>query len=128
VGAPVAAFAVPLAPTPVAPLNATTVSDWSKPETRPCVDVTVTLVSAAGATARQISAVPGRTFVRRTSVHVRPAPVTVAVWPEVGPSDPTNATSTSPAAVVLNGAVVCAFLPSLNTVASIAIPAARARR
>src|SRR4051794_2367705 len=63
VGAPVAALAPALAPTPDAPLNASTVNDWSWVVGRTAsVDVMVTFVSGPGAVAVQISEVPGRTF------------------------------------------------------------------
>src|SRR5262249_21845279 len=56
---------------------------------------------------------------RLTNVHVRPAPETVNVWdPVVGPSDAAKATSTSPAAAVLNADVVRAPDPSEKTTLS----------
>src|SRR4051794_41726124 len=66
----------------------------------------LTLLSAVGATACQISAVPGWAFVRWRSVQVRLPPLTVAIdWPDarLGPSDATNATSSSPGLAVLSG-------------------------
>src|SRR5678816_3991806 len=82
-GAPVAPLAMAEAPMPDAPVNAITVSDWftGRPSTlvTDCVLVTVTLVSAAGAVAVQISATPRCTAARVTRVHVRPAPEMVSV-------------------------------------------------
>ncbi len=53
---------------------------------------------------------------------MRPAPVTVAVWPpEVGPSDATNATSRSSGAVVVIAGEVNVPLPSTLTVLSTVI-------
>src|SRR5262249_56500706 len=60
--------------------------------------VTVTLLSAAGATACQISAVPGRLLERDRSVQVSPPPVTEAMVcdePLPGPSAVINASSSS---------------------------------
>src|SRR4051812_46927519 len=81
------------APTPLAPVNATTLSDWltgaPKTEVTDCVLVTVTPVSAAGAVAVQISATPLCVAARCTRVQVRPAPDTVRVCvfvPVAGPS------------------------------------------
>src|SRR5438093_9900150 len=82
VGAPVLALAdrvAPIAPEPLipdvsTPLKVTTVID----DVVGCasVAVTATLVSGVGANARQISALPRWTFVRTTSSHVSPAPLT----------------------------------------------------
>src|SRR4051794_36820637 len=104
VGAPVAAFAEPVAPTPAAPWNATTVNDWSLVPTTANVEVTVTFVATPDAVAFQTSDVPGRVLVRRTNDHDNPPPLTVAVCPVVGPSADTNASSTSPGCAVENGA------------------------
>ena len=70
----------PLVPDQSVPLNATTVIDaavaW------PNVAVTVTLLNAVVAKARQISASPACPFARLTRAHVNPAPLTpVTVWP-----------------------------------------------
>ncbi len=89
------------------------------------VAVTVTLVNADGAKARQISAVPLCVFVRSTSTQVRPAPlmpVTVVFVPEMKSVD-TKARSSSFEAVVENAGVatvVLAAVPSFDTFASIA--------
>ena len=81
-GAPEAAFAVaiaPIAPDPFVPVVSTPVKlttvidDWTDWEN---VAVTVTLLNAAGAKARQISAVPDCVFVLCTSTQVRLAPET----------------------------------------------------
>src|SRR5881394_1756461 len=81
-----------------------------------CVAVTVALTSGAVAVAVQISAVPSFLLTRLTSVHSRPAPETVRVCLDApfGPSDDTNATRTSPASDVLNGAVTRVPVPSEN--------------
>ena len=81
-GAPpseLALLVAPIAPDPFVPdmstfEKLTTVSS----ESTACdiVAVTVTLVSADGANARQISLEPACTFVRPTSAHVRPPPAT----------------------------------------------------
>ena len=86
-----------LAPTPPAPVKATTVNDWAFPA-EPSTDWNVAPLRTFLATACHTSAVPGRVFVRHTKVHDRLAPETVAVWPPLaGPSEDTNATSRSPA-------------------------------
>jgi hypothetical protein len=92
--------------------------------------VTVTLLNGAAANARHISAVPRCVFVRCTSVHVSPPPVTLVtllfVPVEVDTSAPTNASSNSLEAVVENAevtAVVAAEVRSPNAVASTAMPA-----
>src|SRR5256712_3153929 len=82
VGAPATALPdaiAPIAPDPLVP----DVSTFEKlatviEDTTACdsVAVTAALLSAVGAKARQISLVPDCTFVRPTSAHVRPAPVT----------------------------------------------------
>ena len=100
VGAPVAALAdrvAPIAPEPFVPdvstpVKVTTTID----ETVGCaiVAVTPTLVSAAGANARQISVDPRWAFVRATSTHVSPAPVTpVDAFPGVVSSIATKASN-----------------------------------
>src|SRR5262245_48885382 len=94
----------PLTPDVSAPLKLTTViddaTDWAS------VAVTVTFVSGDAATARQISAVPRRTLVRSTSVHVKPPPLTLTTWlPAVTPSADTNARRSSFVAVVENAVV-----------------------
>src|SRR3954447_11390628 len=70
--APIAAD--PFAPEASAPLNATTVTDPAA--AADSVAVTDVPDTAAGAKARHTSAVPSCTFVRRTSCHAAPAPVT----------------------------------------------------
>lgn len=82
VGAPEAALKVavaPMAPEPLlpllsAPLNATTVIEAAA--LCAIFAVTLTLLKAAGANARQISASPGTLFARATNCHVNPAPLT----------------------------------------------------
>src|SRR3954470_14526197 len=95
------------APTPLAPVNATTLSDWltgaPKTEVTDCVLVTVTPVSTAGAVAVQISATPLCVAARCTRVGVGPPPdrVRVCVFgPVAAPSEAAKASSTSPAALV----------------------------
>lgn len=113
VGAPEEAlvlFVAPMAPEPPvpvvsAPVKVTTVSD----ETTLCESaaVTVMLLSVDGAKARQISDVPLCLLERRTSVHVKPPPVTlvtVVLDPEEK-SVATNAKRSSLAAVVENAEV-----------------------
>ena len=78
VGAPVAAFAVTDAPTPLAPRNDTTVSDCGYPA-KAGVEVTVAFVRTLVAVARQISEDPCCALTRFTSVQARPAPDTVRV-------------------------------------------------
>src|SRR5258705_12222700 len=101
-GAPDGAPAAPATPVPAALRNAITVSDPSKPE-RSGVAVTVWLVSVPVAFALQISDVPAWVLLRLTSVHVSPAPVTVALCPPApfGPSIATNASTASPAVGVV---------------------------
>lgn len=78
IGAPVAAFPVPVAPTTPegsTPVKVSTVIDaatlWDR------VAVTDTFVNTPDANARQISAVPRCTLVLSTSVHVKLAPFTL---------------------------------------------------
>ncbi len=127
VGAPVAPLAetvAPMAPEPFvpevsAPVKLTTVMD----DNTDCekVAVTVTLVRAAVAKARQISDVPGCVLVRCTRTQVRPppaTPVTVVVAAVPLPED-TKASSSSLAAEVENAAVarvVAVAVPSAKTV------------
>jgi len=91
------AAVAPIAPDPFVPevstlAKLTTVSDAGSDADS--VAVTVTLVNGAEAKARQISAVPRWTFVPRTEVHVRPAPVTpVTLIPVVVPPTPMNAST-----------------------------------
>src|SRR3954465_8096704 len=101
-------LAAAVAPTALAFLNATTPSDWliGAPlnNVTDCVLVTVALVSTVGAVAVQISDTPRDVPARWRGGQGRPPPVTVSVWvfvPVGNPSDPTSATSTSPATVVL---------------------------
>ncbi len=101
-GAPELAFALAVAPVALlpfvpdgsAPRKVTTVID----DATLCdkVAVTLTLVRADGVNARQISAVPSCTFVRRTKVQVNPAPVTLrTVTPLLMPSLAMNANRSS---------------------------------
>src|SRR3954471_2479622 len=101
------------APTPLAPVNATTLSDWltgaPKTEVTDCVLVTVTPVSTAGAVAVQISATPlcaaGRS--RRAQGGPAPARVGVGVWvPGGGPTGGARASASPPAALVEKAGVV----------------------
>lgn len=132
VGAPVAAFPVPVAPMapepplPVVsvPVKVTTVSEaaWLVDK----VAVTVALVSTAGAKARHTSDVPRCVLVRFTNVQVRlppVIPVTVVLVPELGPSLETNASNSSLVAVVVKAGVtivLAAVLLSFDAVLSIA--------
>jgi len=80
------------------------------------VDRTVTLASAVAAGACQISAVPACVLTRFTRVQVNPAPLTVSVCALLGgPSEAARATTSSPAAAVLNAAVVTVPFPSTDT-------------
>ena len=81
------------------PAKLTTVSDAAAP----CVSVAVTdaPLSVDAVNARQISLSPRCVFVRLTSVHVSPPPVTpLTVLPAVRSSAPTKATSSSLAPLV----------------------------
>ena len=79
------------------------------------------MVNGAGATAVQISDVPGCVLARRTSVHARPAPETVNAWLlDPGPSDAAKATRISPPTAVLNGGVVSVPVPSIEMTRSTA--------
>src|SRR3954452_23008890 len=83
-----------------------------------CVAVTVAFTNRAGATAVQISDEPNCALDRLTRVQVNPAPVTVNVCFNdvlVGPADAAKATSSSPAAAVLNAGVVRGPAPSEKT-------------
>ena len=132
-GAPEAAFAVavaPIAPDPFVPVvstpvKLTTVMDdctvWEK------VALTVALVSAVAAKARQISEVPSCVFVRCTRVHVRLPPVTPLTVVVVAVPFPLeiNASSSSleeEVEKVAVASVVAALVPSTKTVWSIATP------
>src|SRR5262245_58501064 len=120
-GAPDGALVWPTIPTPAAFLKATTTSDPWNPATPGC-DVTVTFVRMPFACAAQISDVPNWTLLRCTSVQVRPAPLTTAACRAVvGPSYPTNATSSAEAVVVENAGVVMVSLVSLKTETSMLI-------
>ena len=104
VGAPDAAPVEAVAPLTLvlAPVNDTTViAPTYEPFERAAV--TVTLLSAAGATACQISAVPGRLLERDRSVQVSPPPVTepIVCEPRPGPSVAMNASSSSFPCLVL---------------------------
>ena len=112
-GAPEAAFAVavaPIAPDPFVPVVSTPVKlttvidDCTVCEN---VAVTVTLLSTAGAKARQISAVPCCVFVLCTNTQVRLAPETPLTVVVVAVPFPLeiNASNNSLAAVVENEAV-----------------------
>jgi len=85
---------------------------------------TVTAESLVGAKARHTSAVPSCAFVRRTSVQVRPAPVTpVTVIPGDVASEATNASNSSASdAVEKDGDVMfaTAFERFVETVTSMA--------
>ena len=109
---------------PAALRNAITVSDPSKPE-RSGVAVTVWLVSVPVAFALQISDVPAWVLLRLTSVHVSPAPVTVALCAAAafGPSKATNASTASPAVVVVSAGDASVPLACLTTSLSIPIAA-----
>src|SRR3954454_18134655 len=94
-----------------------------------CVAVTVAFTNRAGATAVQISDEPNCALDRLTRVQVNPAPVTVKVCFNdvlVGPADAAKATSSSPAAAVLNAGVVRGPAPSEKTTVSTASGAATA--
>jgi hypothetical protein len=100
---------------PVLPANIITVNDAGL-DVEDSVAVTTALESAAGATADQISEVPRRVFTRRTSVHVDPAPDTVAACvPVLGPWADRNATIRSPA-LIGKPVVVRLPMPSEATV------------
>jgi hypothetical protein len=111
-GAPVAPDPAATAPTPLTPSMATTVRSWLYPDLDG-VEVTVALGRMPEAVAFHTSLSPDCPFSRFTSVHVSPAPVTVAVCrPDpAGPSEATNASSCSPAIAVWNGGVVTVPLP-----------------
>jgi hypothetical protein len=131
VGAPGFAFPLPVAPIAPdpfvpdvsTPLKLTTVIEaatlWE------IVAFTVTLDSFFGAKARQISAVPSCTFVRRTKTHVSPAPLTpVTVTLADLASVAMNASSNSFAEVVENDGDVMLVLEldeSVDTLISVAI-------
>ena len=97
-----------------------TVSDPSKPE-RSGVAVTVWLVSVPTAFALQISDVPAWVLLRLTSVHVSPAPVTVALCAAaaLGPSKATKASTASPAVGVVSAGDASVPLACLTTSRSI---------
>ena len=119
VGAPVAPLFDADAPGPAELAKATTVNAWRNPPTSG-VTVTVTLVSAVGASVAHTSEVPKRALVRRTSDQVSPAPETVVDCDAavVGPSLRTKAKSQRLVPVVLKAAVVCAPAPARLTVTS----------
>ena len=138
VGAPDAAFALataPIAPEPLVPLGSTPVKLMTVIDETTLwevVAVTVTLASAAGANARQISDAPRCTLLLFTSVHVRPPPVTVCTVVFVPPRESVaiRASSSSLPAVVENAGVAIVVLAaprSLNVVASMATAAAADR-
>jgi hypothetical protein len=112
VGPPEVEFAdrvAPIAPDPFVPLASAPVKLTTVIDADTDCDsdaVTVTLLSADGANARQISDVPSCTFVRATSCQVRDPPVTpVTVIEEAMPSVEMNASSTSFGAMVENALV-----------------------
>jgi hypothetical protein len=115
-----------LVPEKSTPENAMTVIDEVSGALVAKFAVRVAFVNGAGAKARQISAVPSCTFVRCTSCHVRPAPVTLATV--AGGSDavlspPTKASSSSLPRVVENAELVMLVLADATsdvTVVSIA--------
>jgi hypothetical protein len=76
VGAPVAAFVAAVAPTPLAPLYATTVNDCVN-AVFTSVEVTVTLLNAPADGAVHTSELPGCPVDRFANDHVSPAPDTV---------------------------------------------------
>src|SRR5260221_1261595 len=119
-GAPVAALVVTDAPTPPAPLKATTVSDSSKPEVD-WVAVIVAPLSWSVARALQTSASPFWLFAAFTSVQASPPPDTVTVWRLVPPSEPTNANNRSPGVEVLM-VTLAGPTPSAETLSSIEGP------
>jgi hypothetical protein len=103
----------PIAPAPFvplvsAPLKETTVIDAAADCTS--VAVTVTFDRMPEANARQISESPRRTFVRLTSDHVTPPPLTpLTVCPAAVSSELMNARSSSFPAVVENAFDVSVF-------------------
>src|SRR5260221_3863103 len=116
-GAPVAALVVTDAPTPPAPLKATTVSDSSKPEVD-WVAVIVARLSWSVDRALETSASPLWLFADFPSVQASPPPDPVTVWRLVPPSEPTNANSRSPGVEVLM-VTLAGPPPSAETLASI---------
>jgi len=106
VGAPDDALALavaPIAPEPLVPVVSVPVKVTTVMEAATLCDkvaVTVTFASVEGAKARHTSAVPNCPFVRRTSAHVKPPPVTPAVMPADLASLDINTSSSSLAAVV----------------------------
>jgi len=136
VGAPVSAVpepVAPIAPDPFVPdvstpLKVMTVIDAAL--LCDSVAVAVTLVSAAAANARQISAVPIWVLVRFTSCQVRPAPVipvTVVLVPPLLSAE-TNANSSSLAAVVENDGVAIVVALVERSVEVVTVHAQRRRR
>lgn len=132
-GAPEAAFAVavaPIAPDPLVPVVSTPVKlTTAMDDCTVCekVAVTVIFVSAVGAKARHISAVPCCVFVRCTSTHVRLPPVTLFTVVVAAVPFPLeiNASNNSFVAEVENAAVarvVPVVVPSVKIVWSIATP------
>lgn len=109
VGAPEEAFAPSVAPVVMsAPRKATTVmAACQLPEA--CVAVMVAFESGPGATACQISAVPGCVLVLCRSVQLSPAPETAAIRAELaefGPSELMKARISSLEAVVVTPVVL----------------------
>src|SRR5262249_57384881 len=101
-GGRAAPWARGVAPTRAAPEKLTMVSDCTTPATAG-VEVTVAFVRTLAALACQISDVPACVLARFTRLHVSPAPDTVIVCAPaaIGPSDATNASSSSGAADVV---------------------------
>src|SRR5256885_4883093 len=83
-------------------------------------EVTTALESGPGAVAVHTSAVPVDVLARRTSVQLNPPPDTVTSCGfDGGPSDATNATSSSLVpVVVIGGLLICAVVPSTDRFAS----------
>ena len=119
-------FALPIAPDPLvplgsAPLKVTIVIDAATLCDK--VAFTVTADSKAGAKALQISAVPSWAFVRLTSAHVTPPPLTpVTVMPEELASVAINASRSSFPDFVENDDVMLllALDRSVEVIASVA--------
>ena len=106
----------PFVPEESAPVNVTTVID----DTTFCdrFAVTVALLNAEGAKARQISAPPGCAFVRFTSAQVRFPPVTLltVIPPEEPESAEMNANNSSFGIVVENAGVVTLVAADVRSV------------
>jgi hypothetical protein len=114
-----------LAPIPPELVKATIVNDWAYP-LELSTERNAAPLRALLATAFHTSAVPGLVLVRRTKLHERLAPETVAVCPPLvdGPSDETKATRSSPACAVENPEIVAT--PEASTDATLSTPNAAA--